>query len=81
MKLYEVGFLNDSIKEVESEKQTEKSVFINGNRNQWFSRFSKYFKTKDDAKEFCINSCLMKIENLEYRLKKMREDLIKIKSL
>ena len=77
MKLYKVDKFSKEITDVESERQTVASVFINGNRNKWKSKWTVYFKTFDAAKShlvarYCneLNALRAKIEtaedNLEY---------------
>lgn len=79
MKLYCVEY-NERIKEVESERQTEASVFVNGNRSAWKSDWTKFFTTMSEAKEFLINLhqekldyCKKQVENAEKRLHQIKE--------
>lgn len=55
MKIFEPIAWSGEIREYESEKQTEKSVFINGNRYSWVSTYSRFFKTYEEAKQWLID--------------------------
>lgn len=79
MKLYEVGYGNNSIKEVESERQTEHSVFINGNRYNWRSQWNKFFRTKQEAVAHCSVYLETSIANHKSRAINLQHDLDKIK--
>lgn len=50
MVLYQLSEFSTDIKKVESERQTEHSVFINGVRYAWMSSYYKHYKTFDEAK-------------------------------
>ena len=67
MKLYMTNY-SGQIKEVESEKQTDKSVFINGVRSAWRSTYSCFFKTFDEAKNYVINNCQSQVDTAKNRL-------------
>lgn len=75
MILYRVDW-KEKITEVESERQTDKSVFVNGVRNAWKSDWTAYFKDKEEAKKFIIDDLVYKIQQHEERLRLLGKKLI-----
>lgn len=80
MKLYRASF-SDKIDEVESERQTEHSVFINGFRNAWKGSYNCYFTTYQEAKEHIINNCSEKQESAKKQYDYWTEKLNKANQL
>lgn len=81
MILYSATENGSSITEVESERQSEKSIWINGTRNNWTSYWSSYFLTKEEAKKYLMDNCLNRIQYLEGQIKQQKDRLSKINLL
>jgi len=82
MKVYRTGFFaKNLIQEMEAEKWTDKTLTINGTRSNWESRYDRFFKSFDEAKEYIKNQSESNILNLERKLKEENETLIKINQL
>ena len=65
------------ITEVEVERETEQSVFINGRREAKESHYTAYFKTYNEAFDKFIQILTQSIARKQYSLKSAEEDLVK----
>jgi len=80
MKLYRVDW-SEKLTEVESERQTDKSVFVGGVRNAWKSDFTAYFESRDEAKKFIIDDLVRKIQQSEERTRLLGKKLMEAERL
>ena len=74
------GFSAD-IKAVDVDKETDKSVWINGERKAKDSEYMTYFDTHEQAKKQLIDQQKGYIRSLETRIENAREVLIKMEKL
>jgi len=58
------------ITEVEAERETKQSIWINGRRNAKVSSWETYFDSWDEAKAALIESQSLKIENLRIQVQR-----------
>ncbi len=69
------------IKEVEVERETDKTVWINGRRNAKISEWHNYFDTRGEAKGHLIKLQTTICRNLKDRLKSAKEVLLEVVKL
>jgi hypothetical protein len=86
MKVYKTGGWRYLIEEVEATRINEKSVwFLNSRgkeeRNARLSEYSKYFNTKEEAKEYLIERCSSRIESYKLQLSSAQSELQKLNEL
>jgi len=81
MKLYYAIKWDSKVQEVESERQTDKSVFINGSRSNWHSDYGSYFLSWQEAKDFLIKHNEGIVQDAKKRLQRSEEQLEKAKSI
>lgn len=74
---YQVGgfFKKNPIEPVEVEKETEKSIWINGCIRRKTSGYEKYFDTWQEAHDYLKNQAESKISRLSAELEKQRNKL------
>lgn len=70
-----------NIEKIQIERETEKSYWIEGRRQDKFTRYSKLCATYAEAKDFIINQQLKRIEAVKSQLGYLENDLAKIKTL
>ena len=75
---YEVCSYSTDIKKVEIERETDKSVFINGNRRAKMSEWSKYFHTFDEAKSNLVERCTLELERCRRKYHTAKDDFDKV---
>lgn len=80
MKVYKTKW-NDTIEEVEADRMTDKSVFINGNRNAIRSQCYNFFLTWAEAKDFLVNDAMTKMGQAKRKVDVARSRLERIKAL
>lgn len=80
MKLYKVEG-KEKIKEVESERQSDKSLWINGNRHNWISDWNAFFLTYSDAKNYLIKHWESEVNSAQRNLNNKNEKLSKVREL
>lgn len=79
-KMYQVcGYSHGILTEVEIEKETEASVWVNGCRYAKVSNNYRFFNSHSEAKEWAIGQMETKIKGAESRLTALKEALEKIK--
>lgn len=60
---FEVCSYSTDIRKIEvDDRETEKSIFIRGNRRAKITEYSKYFDTFEDAKSNLVERCKNKLE-------------------
>jgi hypothetical protein len=74
---YEVGgfFKKNLIELVEIEKETEKSIWINGRVHRKTTSYEKYFDTWEEAKDYLMAQTESKISHLSAELEKQKSKL------
>ena len=86
MKMYKTNY-KDEIKEVEVVKFNDKSVWIFSEhdnkvlRSQRFSKYSSYFETKREAKNYLVDSIERQINMLKSSVERLGNRLEKIINL
>jgi hypothetical protein len=70
-----------NIVKIEIERETEKSYWIEGRRQDKFTRYSKLCATYAEAKDFILNEQIKRIESAKSQLAYLENDLAKIKTL
>ena len=78
---YKTKSYSARIFEVEVQKETDLSVWVNGHRESKDTRYSKYSDTFDDAKNYLVKRIESKIESLSRQLKNEKERLEEARSL
>lgn len=81
MKLYEVRKYGYTITEHESERQTDHFVFVNGTRYGWDTQWCKFFKDRNDAKNYLFDNCIADIRGLQKRVEYQQQLLEQIYAL
>jgi len=71
-------FSNYKIEKIEIEKETEKSYWINGNRNAKRTEYSAAFDTFDEAKEYAVKHIENKYLASKKRTAKLLDDLTEV---
>lgn len=85
MKLYRTGWGNELIKEVEVEKQTEKSIWIKNRYNGKVTRCAKhsnydnFWKTIEEAKQHLTEKYNRIIKSAEYKIEHAISNLEELK--
>ena len=74
MKVYKVSEYTNEIKELEADRVTEKTVWINGRQNRK-SFYCGYFTTKEEAVLFLRDRLVKEIESMEKRLLRAKRAL------
>ena len=69
------------IKEVEVEKETDKSVWINGSRTAKATAYSTFFDTFQEAKKGLISNQVRILNNVEERHARLIKDLKAMEAL
>jgi hypothetical protein len=75
------GFGKHPIEQVEVERETTASVWINGSRNAKVSDWKNYFDTWDEAKQYLLNQAEAKLTGARFRLQSARSEHGNIKGL
>ena len=66
---YFFGKYGDPIKIIYADKSSDKSIWINGQRNLIRTSSYSYFKTFDEAKKFLLDKWSKKIDSLKFSLR------------
>lgn len=69
------------IKNVEVEKETASSIWINGRRNAKRSDYHNYFDTFQEAKDFCIAESQKRVDGARHQLNSANDVLGNAKGL
>jgi hypothetical protein len=69
------------IKEVEIEKETDKSIWINGHRSAKISEWANYYDSWDEAKCALFECQQRYVDHLRLRLELTRQELENIKEM
>ena len=72
------GFIESLIKKVKVERETEYTVWINGNRCSKKTEYSQFWNTFDEAKSHLIDKYTRQKNNAELRLEVAKSNLIKL---
>ena len=75
MKVYKVAKYTNEIKELEADRVTEKTVWINGRRNRKSGYYYEYFTTKEEAVLFLRDRLVKEIKSIENRLLRAKQAL------
>ena len=65
------------VEEVEADRVTEKSIWIDGRRNNIEGRYHTYFSERADAVQHVIDFYRLKVRSAESRLEYCRDELLK----
>lgn len=78
-KMYQVcGYSHEILTEVEIEKETELSVWVNGCRYAKVSNNYRFFNSHSEAKQYATSQLEIKIKRAESNLENLKEALEKI---
>lgn len=78
---YMTGGWDKEIETKEVERETEKCVWIGGNRHLKWTSWHKYHDTWEDAKDYLLCVAKRKVESHEGQLVSAKESLSKIEKL
>tara|TARA_R110000803_G_scaffold208016_1_gene276362 strand:- start:98 stop:349 length:252 start_codon:yes stop_codon:yes gene_type:complete len=81
MKKYLTGNWRELIKEVETERETDSSVWINGNRFAKDSKYEKYHNTFKEAKAFLLKGAMSSIRATRKQLEQEEKRFETIQNL
>ena len=81
MKKYLTGSWKQLIKEVDVEKETASSVWINGQRFSKETKYQIYHDSFDDAKNYLLNQSNKDIATKKHQLAMAEKKLLTIKNL
>ena len=71
----------NTIEKIEIDRETDKSVWVNGQRQAKAGGYYAYFDTFGEAKGFLITTVLAEIRNAENSINYQKRELDKIKAI
>ena len=74
-------YIDPTITSIEIDKETDKSVWINGRREAKRSEYRVYHDTWDDAKTFLLNRAESQVNSARYALNQAKGLLGNVKGL
>lgn len=69
--------VSPEVEEVEADRVTEKSIWVDGRRNNIEGRYYTYFSERADAVQHVIDFHKQKVESAERRLEYCRDNLLR----
>lgn len=78
---YMTGGWGKTIEAKEVERETEHSVWVNGNRNAKWTSWHKYHNTWEEAKDYLLDMAKRRVKSYEDQLASAKESLSKIEKL
>ena len=78
MKWYKVSYDN-KITEVEVEKETDKCVYVKGNRNNKIGNYECYYPTFQEAHDVILKKLENRLSNTKHILEGLEKELTKFK--
>lgn len=75
------GSRNKPIEEIQVERETEHSVWINGSRNKKNTDSCRYWDTYDEAKDYLVKKQELDIQRAENNLERKRKEYDRLKGL
>ena len=78
MKWYKVSYDN-KITEVEVEKETDKCVYVKGNRNNKIGNYECYYPTFQEAHDVVLKKLENRLSNTKHILEGLEKELTKFK--
>jgi hypothetical protein len=73
MKKYQTGHWKQDITEIEVERETDKSVWVDGHRSSKSEGFYRIFDTRNDAAEFLLELAERKMESAIFRASELKK--------